>query len=113
MGNKKDFVELSDEQLKGLGDEELFAYLDAKAAHLRATNTIKPLGSYHTKQFAAITKGEALTTEELKKAKEIGKVGDEMYSESIRQAAEKLGGDPKLKDPGIKNIKTRRDQWFE
>jgi hypothetical protein len=107
------FKELTDEELKGLSDDDLFKYLDAKAAHLRATHTIKPLGSYHTKQFAAITKGEALTTEELKKAKEIGRIGDEEYSNSIRQAAEKLGGDPKLKDPGIKNIKTRRDQWFE
>lgn len=108
-----EFKELTDEELKSLTDDELFAYLDAKAAHLRATNNIKPLGSYHTKQFAAITKGEALTTEELKRAKEIGRIGDEQYSDSIRQAAEKLGGDPKLKDPGIKNIKTRRDQWFE
>lgn len=109
----KEFKELTDEELKGLTDDELFAYLDAKAAHLRATNTIKPLGSYHTKQFAAITKGSALTTEELKKAKEIGRIGDEEYSNSIRQAAEKLGGDPKLKDPGIKNIKTNRSQWFD
>lgn len=109
----KEFKALTDEELKGLTDDELFAYLDAKAAHLRATNTIKPLGSYHTKQFAAITKGSALTTEELKKAKEIGRIGDEEYSNSIRQAAEKLGGDPKLKDPGIKNIKTNRSQWFD
>ena len=109
----KEFIEKSDEELKSLSDDELFAYLDAKAAHLRATNTIKPLGSYHTKQFAAITKGGALTTEELKKAKEIGRIGDEQYSESLRQAAEKLGGDPKLKDPGIKNIKTNRSQWFD
>jgi hypothetical protein len=107
------FKELSDEELKSLSDDELFKYLDAKAAHIRATNTIKPLGSYHTKQFAAITKGSALTTDELKKAKEIGRIGDEEYSNSIREAAEKLGGDPKLRDPGIKNIKTRRDQWFE
>ena len=109
----KEFKELTDEELKSLTDDELFAYLDAKAAHLRATNTIKPLGRYHTKQFAAITKGSALTTEELKKAKEIGRIGDEEYSNSIRQAAEKLGGDPKLKDPGIKNIKTNRSQWFD
>ena len=95
-----EFKELTDEELKGLSDDDLFAYLDAKAAHLRATNNIKPLGSYHTKQFAAITKGGALTTEELKRAKEIGRIGDEQYSDSIRQAAEKLGGDPKLKDPG-------------
>lgn len=108
-----EFKELTDEELKGLNDDELFAYLDTKALHLRQNNTIKPLGSYHTKQFAAITKGSALTTDELKKAKELGRMGDEQYSENIRQAAEKLGGDPKLKDPGIKNIKTNRSQWFD
>jgi len=109
----KPFVEKSDEELKGLTDDELFEYLDAKALHLRQNNTIKPLGTYHTKQFAAITKGGELTTEELKKAKELGKVGDDEYTAAIRDAAEKLGGDPKLKDPGIKNIKTNRRQWFD
>lgn len=107
------FVELTDEELKGLSDEELFDYLDRKALHLRQTNTIKPLGSYHTKQFMAMSKGKELSTEELKTAKELGRSGDEAYSDSIRQAAEKLGGDPKLKDPGIKNIKTNRRQWFD
>lgn len=107
------FKELSDAELKSLTDDELFDYLDRKAAHLRNNNIIKPLGSYHTKHFAAFTKGDALTTEELKKAKELGKVGDMEYMEGIREAAEGLGGDPKLRDPGIKNIKTRRDQWFE
>ena len=107
------FKELSDKELESLSDEELFKYLDAKAAHLRETNIVKPLGSYHTKHFAAFTKGDALTTEELKKAKELGRAGDEAYSESIRDAAERQGGDPKLKDSGIKNIKTNRRQWFD
>lgn len=107
------FKELSDKELESLSDDELFAYLDAKAAHLRETNIVKPLGSYHTKHFAAFTKGDALTTEELKKAKELGRAGDEAYSESIRDAAERQGGDPKLKDSGIKNIKTNRRQWFD
>ena len=107
------FKELSDKELESLSDDELFKYLDAKAAHLRETNIVKPLGSYHTKHFAAFTKGDALTTEELKKAKELGRAGDEAYSESNRDAAERQGGDPKLKDSGIKNIKTNRRQWFD
>jgi hypothetical protein len=107
------FKELSDKDLESLSDDELFQYLDAKAKHLRETNIVKPLGSYHTKHFAAFTKGDALTTEELKKAKELGRAGDEAYSESIRDAAERQGGDPKLKDSGIKNIKTNRRQWFD
>ncbi len=107
------FKTLSDAELASLTDEELFDYLDRKAAHLRETNIVKPLGSYHTKHFAAFTKGDALTTEELKLAKELGREGDEAHSESIRGAAEKQGGDPKLRDPGIKNIKTNRRQWFD
>jgi hypothetical protein len=31
----------------------------------------------------------------------------------IAEAVSNLGGDPKLKDPGIKNIKTNRNQWFD
>ncbi len=107
------FKELSDAELESLSDDELFDYLDRKAAHLRETNIVKPLGSYHTKHFAAFTKGDALTTEELKVAKELGREGDEAYSESIRDAGRKQGGDPKLRDPGIKNIKTNRRQWFD
>ena len=103
--------ELSDEQLSKLDENEFFEYLDTKAAHLKQFT--RPLGSYETKHFAAWTKGEALTDEELKKAKEMGAKGDAAYNESIKTAAEKLGGDPKFKDAGIKNIKTNRTQWFD
>ncbi len=106
----KPFVEKTDEELKSMSDDELFAYLDAKAAHLRANNTIKPLGSYHTKQFAAITKGSALTTEELKRAKEIGRIGDDEYSNSIREATERL--DLKPVDLGVK-VKKRGGGWVD
>ena len=34
-GNKKEFVELSEEELFKLPEEEFFAYLDAKAKHLK------------------------------------------------------------------------------
>ncbi len=112
METKNNFVELSDEELKSLSDDELFDYLDRKAAHLRNNNIIKPLGTYHTKHFAAFTKGEALTTDELKKAKELGRAGDEAYSESIREAADKQGGDPKFKDPKIK-VKVRGGGWVD
>jgi hypothetical protein len=103
--------ELTEEQLKELSEDDFFSYLDQKAAHLKQFT--RPLGSYETKHFAAWTKGDSLTTEELKKAKEIGKEGDAAYNESIRIAAEKLGGDPKFRDAGIKNIKTNRTQWFD
>jgi hypothetical protein len=111
MEEKKEFVELSEETLKLLSEDEFFAYLDRKAAHLKQFT--RPLGTYHTKQFMAQTVGGELSTEQLKKAKEIGAVGDEAWSEGIRKATEKMGGDPKLSDPGIKNIKTNRKQWFD
>lgn len=103
--------ELSDEQLSKLEEKEFFEYLDSKAAHLKQFT--RPLGSYETKHFAAWTKGDTLSTDELKKAKEIGKRGDDYRAQRIADAATKIGGDPKFKDAGIKNIKTNRTQWFD
>jgi thiaminase len=103
--------ELTDEELSALNEADFFSYLDQKAAYLKQFT--RPLGSYETKHFAAWSKGDTLTTEELRKAKEIGKQGDEARMENIAKAAEKLGGDPKFKDAGIKNIKTNRTQWFD
>jgi hypothetical protein len=110
-GNKKEFIELSEEELFQLPENEFMEYLDRKAAYLKGFT--RPLGTYHTKQFMAQTVGGELSTEQLKKAKEIGAVGDEAWTEGIRKATEKMGGDPKLSDPGIKNIKTNRKQWFD
>jgi hypothetical protein len=103
--------ELTDEQLKGLSEDEFFEYIDTKAAYLKQFTT--PLGQYHTKKFASIAKGGELTTKELKRAKEIGREGDDMRARAIAEAARELGGDPKFKDKGIKNIKTNRSQWFD
>jgi hypothetical protein len=88
-------------------------YLDQKALHLKQFT--RPLGTYQTKHYAALAKGDALTTNELKKAKEIGKLGDDERARNISQATSKLGlgDDPKYRDPGIKNIKTNRRQWFD
>jgi len=103
--------ELTDEQLKGLSETEFFEYLDSKAAHLKQFT--QPLGQYHTKQYASLTKGGELTTKELKRAKEIGREGDDMRARAIAEAAKDLGDDPKFRDKGIKNIKTNRSQWFD
>jgi len=103
--------ELTDEQMKELSEADFFEYLDTKAAHLKQFSA--PIGQYHAKQFASLTKGEALTTAELKKAKELGKVGDDVKAKRIAEAASRKGGDPKFKDAGIKNIKTNRTQWFD
>ena len=106
--------ELTEAQLDELANENFdsfLQYLDEKAAYLKQFT--KPLGQYHTKHFIAMTKGSELTTEELKRAKEIGKVGDDEIAAKIAEAAEKLGNDPKYRDEGIKNLKTNRKQWFD
>ena len=102
---------LSNEELESLPKDEFFEYLDSKAAYLKQFT--QPLGQYHTKHFAAISKGGELTTKELKRAKEIGREGDDMRARKIAEAASGLGEDPKFRDPGIKNIKTKRTQWFD
>lgn len=103
--------ELNNEQMLKLSEADFFEYLDAKAAYLKQFTT--PLGQYHAKQFASQTKGAELTTKELKRAKELGRVGDDMRANAIAQAAKELGDDPKFKDEGIKNVKTNRTQWFD
>jgi hypothetical protein len=103
--------ELTDEQMKELSEADFFEYLDTKAAYLKQFTA--PIGQYHAKQFAAMTKGGELTTKELKRAKELGKVGDDEKARKIAEAAARKGGDPKFKDSGIKNIKTNRTQWFD
>lgn len=50
----------TDEELEQMSDEELFEYLDAKAAHLKEHTS--PLSSYHTKRFASI--GSAISNTE-------------------------------------------------
>lgn len=43
----------TDEELKQMSDDELFEYLDAKAAHLGKHSS--PLSAYHTKRFASVS----------------------------------------------------------
>lgn len=48
------FVEKTDEELKAMNDDELFAYLDAKAAYMKQYT--RPLSAYKAKNFAATSK---------------------------------------------------------
>jgi hypothetical protein len=107
-GNKKEFIELSEAELFQLPEEEFFAYLDRKAAHLKQFTV--PLGEYHTKQFLSQTVGGELTSKQLKRAKEIGKVGDIERSDNIRKAEKKL--DLKPVDLGVK-VKKRGGGWVD
>ena len=102
---------LTETEINSLNDDELFEYLDSRVEFYKKIS--RPLDTYHTKQFLAATKGGEISSEELKRAKEIGSVGDEIKSQNISDSMDKLGGDPKLRDSQIKNIKTNRSQWFE
>jgi hypothetical protein len=101
--------ELTDEQLKQLSEDDFFEYIDGKAAYLKQFT--QPLGQYHTKQFASQTKGAELTTKELKRAKEIGRIGDDMRAQAIAEAATKITA--KVPDLNVKGHKTHRSQWVD
>ena len=80
--------ELTELELNELGEKDFdafLAYLDDKAAYLKQFT--RPLGTYQTKNFAALTKGSELSDEELKRAKEICKLGDDYRAEKIEEAA--------------------------
>jgi hypothetical protein len=79
--------ELTDEEISKLSDTELFEYLDAKEKYLKQFSA--PLDSFHSKRYAAMSKGDVLTTEELRRAKELGKRGDDYQSEWMVRALEK------------------------
>lgn len=80
----------TDDELKHMSDDELFEYLDAKAAHLK--QHIAPLSSYQTKRFAhigqAISKQNSGTDDmferlDYNKVKEIAEEHDKMGKEIL------------------------------
>jgi len=67
---KNELTEIELDELGKVNFDAFLAYLDEKAAHLKQFTA--PIGQYHAKQFASMTKGGELTTKELKRAKELG-----------------------------------------
>jgi hypothetical protein len=65
----------TDEELKRMTDEELFDYLDEKAANL-AKHT-SPLGSYHTKRYASLTSAITNTETDWESVKRIAKENEQ------------------------------------
>lgn len=61
----------TDEELKQMNDEELFAYLDAKAAYLK--QHVRPLSGYLTKKYASISSAVTDTEFDYETVKEIAK----------------------------------------
>lgn len=106
--------ELTDAQVEALPEEDFFEYIDTKAAYLKQFT--RPLESYHTKRFVGVgaaIEGREPTKHEFDTAKKIGKENFQKRMEQEAIASEKLGGDPKYRDPQIKHFKTHRSQWFD
>jgi hypothetical protein len=65
----------TDEELKGMSEDELFEYLDAKAAHLKKHTS--PLSSYKTKKFASIGAAISNTEFDYDSVKQIAKENEQ------------------------------------
>jgi hypothetical protein len=65
----------TDNELKEMNDEQLFEYLDAKAAHLKQHTS--PLSSYHTKRFASISSAISNTEFDYDSVKKIAKENEQ------------------------------------
>lgn len=65
----------TDEELKGMSEDELFEYLDAKAAHLKQHTS--PLSSYYTKKFASVGAAISNTQFDYDSVKQIAKENEQ------------------------------------
>ena len=65
----------TDEELKGMSDNELFEYLDAKASHLKQHTS--PLSSYYTKKFASVGAAISNTEFDYDSVKQIAKENEQ------------------------------------
>ena len=65
----------TDEELKGMSDDELFEYLDAKAAYLKQHTS--PLSSYYTKKFASVGAAISNTEFDYDSVKQIAKENEQ------------------------------------
>jgi|TARA_B100000768_G_C11227511_1_gene353504 hypothetical protein len=107
---------LTDEELDKLGEEDFdkfLEYLDAKAEYLKQFT--KPLSSYHTKRFTALSlaqQGKKITEEELKKANDIGRKNELEAEDRVNSKLWKEKEIEMLKKT-VKNVKTDRSQWFD
>lgn len=112
--------ELTDEELDALSEkdfDEFLDYLDQKSDYLKKFS--KPLDPYHLKRFAEQTKketkGESLTTEEIKRLQKLGEENTAKTDEEIEKDLEWKDKKHEMlkKSFGVKNIKTHRSQWFD
>lgn len=78
----------TDDELKQMSDEELFAYLDAKAAYMKEHT--RPLSGYLTKKYASIGSAVSNTEFDYDKVKEIAKENEsasmEIFMNRVKEA---------------------------
>ena len=78
----------TDDELKQMSDEELFAYLDAKAKHLKEHS--RPLSGYLTKKYASIGSAVSNTEFNYDKVKELAKQNEsasmEIFMNRVKEA---------------------------
>lgn len=78
----------TDDELKQMSDEELFAYLDAKAAYMKEHT--RPLSGYLTKKYASIGSAVANTNFDYDKVKELAKQNEsasmEIFMNRVKEA---------------------------
>jgi ABC-type dipeptide/oligopeptide/nickel transport system ATPase component len=109
--------ELSQEEMDILAEKDFdmfLDYLDQKADYLKQFS--KPLSEYHMTRYSAISKaeqGKDFTMDDLKSAKKKAKedAAKHLNKEQEKEWTEKRH--EMLKRVGVKNVKTRRDQWFD
>ena len=65
----------TDDDLKHMSEDELFEYLDAKAAHLKKHTS--PLSSYYTKKFASVGAAISNTEFDYDSVKQISKENEQ------------------------------------
>ena len=65
----------TDDDLKHMSEDELFEYLDAKAAHLKKHTS--PLSSYYTKKFASVGAAISNTEFDYDSVKQIAKENEQ------------------------------------
>jgi hypothetical protein len=75
----------TDEELRQMTEEELFAYLDAKAAYMKQHT--RPLSAYLTKRYASISSAVSGTEMDFESVK---KIAEENESASMQIFIDKM-----------------------
>ena len=109
--------ELSDKELDALAEKDFdmfLDYLDQKSEYLKKFT--KPLDTHHLKAYAsfdATQHGRELSDTDLKKLNKMGKQNEEIGFDKEKHSEWVEKKNDRLKNTGVKNVKTTRKQWFD